>query len=397
MRSGTLRAGLLVVGITVLLGLVVAEIGVRIVQPVPPADLLPLPFHHEDVARMAAGDAYLRFDADLGWSQDPGVSRDDDGVTYAANAAGFRADREYARTAPPGVMRVAAFGDSFTHCDEVNFADCWTRRLEDAWPGAEVLNFGLPGGSPDQGLLRYRRDARAYQPCAVLVGFLVENVNRVVNRYRPFYSPRTGIALSKPRFVLDGDGLRLLPNPVTRPEQLADAAWVEETLGPNDFWYFPGMFAASPLDNLMLARLTKTALYQQHRARVQGPISDEQPNGTAFSPADERFQVASRLLTQFAREVEADGATPIVVVFGQRDEVVAVRHRGPKHYQPLLDWLEAEGITTVDVTNDLAREANERGAGALFSNNGHYSRRGNRTVGEALAERLPVLTAATCR
>jgi hypothetical protein len=381
---------------TVLVGLALAEMAVRWLQPVPVAELLPFPFRRVEIARLVSRDAYLRFDQELGWSQEPGAQAVDDGIVFQANAAGFRAAREYAPEPPPGVRRVAAFGDSFTHCDEVSLEDCWTTRLEGAWERSEVLNFGIPGSAPDQGWLRYQRDGKPYQPCAVLVGFQVENVNRVVNRYRPFYSPQTGVALSKPRFLLEGDGLRLLPNPVTGPGQLDDPAWVERNLGPDDFWYFPGMFAPSPLDNLMLARLTRSAVFRQHRATIQGPKSEGRPNGSAFSPDDERFQLSGRLLVEFAREVQADGATPVVVLFGQRDEVVAVRHRQPKEYQPLLDWLAAEQIATIDATDDLAREANRVGASRLFAQNGHYSRRGNQTVGATLAKEMPRLTAQTC-
>ena len=395
-RSRSLRAGLLVAAVTVVLGLVLAETVVRWTRPIAASDLLPFPFLPIVLDRLDAGNSYLRFDPDLGWSQRPGARAVDDGIVYQANEAGFRADREYTRELPPGTRRVAAFGDSFVHCDEVNIQDCWTSRLEAAWERSEVLNFGIQASAPDQGFLRYQRDGRPYRPCAVLVGFQVENVNRVVNRYRPFYSPRSGIAFSKPRFVLDGDGLRLLPNPVSGPGQLDDPAWVERELGPHDYWYFPGMFAPSPLDNLMLARLTRSAMYQRHRISIEGPKSDARPNGNAYSPEDERFRVSGRLLVQFAREVQADGATPIVLFFGQQDEVVSVRHRQPKEYQPLLDWLAAEQVTAVDVTDDLAREANRVGAETLFARNGHYSRRGNQAIGAALAQRLASLTAPTC-
>jgi hypothetical protein len=396
-RSRSLGVGLLVAALTVLLGLGAAEGVVRWTRPVASADLLPFHFQPIVVDRLATGEGYLRFDPELGWSQRPGAHVVDDGIVYQSNSAGFRAEREYSLEPPPGVRRVAAFGDSFTHCDEVNLQDCWTTRLEAAWERSEVLNFGIQASAPDQGWLRYQRDGKPYRPCAVLMGFQVENVNRVVNRYRPFYSPTSGVAFSKPRFVLDGDGLRLLPNPVTGPGQLDDPAWVERNLGPSDFWYFPGMFAPSPLDGLMLSRLTRSALYRQHRTAIEGPKSDERPNGKAYTPADERFQVSGRLLIQFAREVQADGATPVVVFFGQRDEVVAVRHDQKKEYQPLLDLLSAERIPVVDVTDDLGKEANRSGAGGLFARNGHYSRRGNQTIGTALAQRLPPLTSATCR
>jgi hypothetical protein len=339
----------------------------------------------------------VRFDAELGWSIGRSASAVDGGVLFQSSAGGFRADREYDPEPPPGVRRIAAFGDSFVHCDEVNYDACWTRRLEQSWAGAEVLNFGIPGGAPDQGWLRYERDGRPYHPCAVLIGFQVENVNRVVNRYRPFYAPGSGIGLSKPRFVLAGNELRLLPNPIDSPTMLNDPTWVEQNLGPDDFWYYRGMFAPQPFDNLILARLIRTALYNEHRQRLKGHVDDEHPNGAAYDADDERFQVSGRVLIEFARDVEAAGATPIVVFFGQKTEVVLARHRAPKEYQPLLDWLEQEHIATIDVTDDLGRDANRNGADPLFARGGHYSRRGNDVVGRALAARLPGLVGATCR
>src|SRR6266496_3740425 len=112
-RSRSLHAGLLVATITVLLGLALAEVVVRWMQPVPVADLLPFPFAHVEIARLVTHDAYLRFDSDLGWSQEPGARTVDDGIVFESNAAGFRAEREYSPEPPPGVTRIAAFGDSF--------------------------------------------------------------------------------------------------------------------------------------------------------------------------------------------------------------------------------------------------------------------------------------------
>ena len=142
----------------------------RDMQPIPEAQLLPFPFHHVEIARIASRDSYIGFDPELGWSQTPGARAIDDGIVFEANEAGFRAERDYPREPPPGVSRLAAFGDSFTHCDEVGLQDCWTTRLAGAWEGAEVLNFGIPGSAPDQGWLRYQRDGKPYRPCAVLIG-----------------------------------------------------------------------------------------------------------------------------------------------------------------------------------------------------------------------------------
>jgi len=206
----------------------------RAVRPLSPESLLPLVYKRDPLRRLATGDTYVRFDQELGWVTNPDTVGHDTRVTYRNNIAGMRADREYPAEARPGIRRLAAFGESFTYCQEVDASDCWTDSLERLWPGTEVLNFGVPGYGPDQAWLRYQRDGGQYESCAVLIGFMVENVNRVVNRFYPFYQPDTGLVASKPRFLLADDSLTLLPSPVSDPGQLEDPAWVESVLGPYD-------------------------------------------------------------------------------------------------------------------------------------------------------------------
>ena len=54
-------------------------------------------------------------DAHLGWRPPPGFSNDREHV----NAQGLRSTREYAPVPAPGVLRIAAFGDSFVYGAEV--------------------------------------------------------------------------------------------------------------------------------------------------------------------------------------------------------------------------------------------------------------------------------------
>ena len=150
------RAALVLAG--VVLGALLVELGLRLASPVPAQNLLPFAYRHEALRRIAGGEVYIEFDAQLGWVTPAARERADGGVVYRTNRAGLRADRDYAPDPSPTVRRVAAFGDSFTHCDEVNYPDCWTAELERAWSGTEVLNFGVPGYSPDQAWLRYQRE-----------------------------------------------------------------------------------------------------------------------------------------------------------------------------------------------------------------------------------------------
>ena len=189
-----------------------------------------------------------------------------------------------------------------------------------------MLNFGVSGYAPDQAWLRYQHEGRAYRPCAVMIGFMVENVHRMVNRFRPFYQPDTGITLGKPRYLLQGDGLELLPLPARSPLDYADPAWVERELGPHDFWYYHGMFAGDLFDYSQFVRLGRTVAYQRKFEPLRADNEDAGDIGVGLPSGSEGLELASRVLIQFARQVEADGATPVVLIFGRKSDVVAMRH-----------------------------------------------------------------------
>jgi hypothetical protein len=384
----------MLIALGTVLALSCAEFAYRTVAPAEASGLLPYKVPARELRRIGRGRTYIQFDSSLGWTLMPSVVRPMDGTVYQSNLAGMRADREYAVDPSPGVRRLAAFGDSFTHCDEVEYSDCWTRLLEADWPDTEVLNYGVPGYGPDQAWLRYQREGNAFRPCAVLIGYMPENINRVVNRFRPFYQPETAIFLSKPRYLLDGDGLALLPNPARGPEDLRDMEWVERELGPHDPWYSAGLFATSPLDDLISVRLTKTALFKYLSPAPAYAARDEQHLKEAYDLRGEAFEVTARVLTDFASSVRRTGATPVVVLFGRSEEIAAKRRNDDRVYEPLLDRLRHEGIATVDLTESLGRAARRTSLDRLV--NGHYTRQGNEIAASALAAALPSLVRPTC-
>src|SRR4051794_40141440 len=90
------RRALAVLAATIALGLVAAELGLRVFQPVPRANLLPfVETPHQAPPADGEQGSYVRFDADLGWSIGRSVRAVDDGVLFRSSAGGFRADREY--------------------------------------------------------------------------------------------------------------------------------------------------------------------------------------------------------------------------------------------------------------------------------------------------------------
>jgi hypothetical protein len=378
-----------------LLGLILGETALRMAAPVEARDLLPLAYDRDGLERITAHDTYIAFDSALGWTVARGISRAAANATYRSNSAGMRSDREYAPTPPESGPRLAAFGDSFTHCDDVENDECWTSQLEAEIPGVEVLNFGVSGYSPDQAWLRYQQEGRDYRPCAVLIGYMVENVNRVVNRFRPFYQPDTGISLGKPRFVLQGDRLELLPTPARSALDYTDPAWVERELGPHDFWYYPGVFAGSLFDLSHFVRLGRTVAYQRQFESLREDNEEARDIGWAYTPGSEGFEIASRVLIQFARQVEADGATPVVLIFGRKSDVVAMRHNEKRVYEPLLQRLDRADVPTIDLTERLYQESKRTGVERLIDK--HYRALGNAVIADGLARRLQKVTPATCQ
>src|SRR4051812_2059220 len=194
-----------------------------------------------------------RFDPVIGWS------------TRYSTAHGER-PRPHAH----GSAFLMAFGDSHTYCDEVGDADTWEVALEDS-VGADVDNFGVPGYAPDQALLRFRQKVREVQRPVAVLGFGLENINRVVNRYRPFYAPGTGLPYPKPRFVLKDGALVLLPNPITSAadlSRLADPRFIAR-MGRDDYWYSRwGLpHAGSPWPRLLLSRAVWTQALEARAGR----------------------------------------------------------------------------------------------------------------------------------
>jgi hypothetical protein len=388
--SRAVRARIALVVCSIVITLFLAEAVIRIWSPIPDEQLLPFPYNASRVYRIADGDVSIGFDPDLGWRPTPSRVRRDNRVLYRHNDQGMRADHEYALDRPADTQRIEAFGDSFTYCAEVTQDACWVSRLDRAWPQTEVMNFGVSGYGPDQAWLRYQRDGRPYQPCAVLIGYYVEDIDRVVNRFRAFIDPNESVMLSKPRFLLDGDGLALLPNPTTDPLELGDPAYVEKTLGEHDSWYFPGIYVKGPFDNLDLVRLVRTAAFRESRTSLLRD-ADHYP---LYDQRGEAFQVTGRVLIQFAEEVRADGATPIVVVFpGRRDLMDSAS--GPPVYLPLVSWLKQAGVPTLDLTDVMRGEVAKHGLDDLFEVT-HYSDLGNRIVAEHLADQVPAAVSSTC-
>lgn len=318
----------------------------------------------------------LMYDPDLGWAPRPGADSAD--RLYHYNAQGLRAPVEYAPAPPPGTLRLALFGDSFIHGDEVGYQDTIGARLEQtlrrAGHAVEVLNFGVSGYGTDQALLRWRKHGRSLHPDVVVQGLQMSNVSRNANLVRQLYRPHSGFAFSKPRFRLEDGRLELLNHPAVPPEELV------------------ALVATYP--SWELARYEQAlSLYQPHwwlRSRalalLAGGTVTDRDDTYRLGASDEPSRVTAAILAAFRREVEAEGARFLGVYLPwthELEDLAAARTPGPA---ALLARIREE-IDVVDPSDALAAAARGSSASRLLVG-AHYAGATNQLVADAIAAQL---------
>lgn len=146
------------------------------------------------------------------------VDHEAGGYLLRTNQSGFRCRHEFQQEKKPGTKRILLFGDSYTAGDGVSDKYRYCEIMETLLPNTEVFNFGLPGSGTDQQYLIWREFAREVEHDLVIIAVLVENIRRIVAKYRP-YQTQDGrdLVLAKPYFTLDqSEKLKLHHVPVPR-------------------------------------------------------------------------------------------------------------------------------------------------------------------------------------
>ena len=210
-----------------------------------------------------------------------------------------------------------------------------------------------------------------------------ENVVRIVNVFRPFYSSRSELPMSKPRFLLEGDRLQLLANPLPRLADydalLRDPAADIPRLGEHDYFFRvrarPGRFE-------FYAPVKVARLLEQEWRKAP---ADQMFRDGYYNTDSEAFRLLLHLTDEFRRVALAHGAWPVVVVFPDRSDVERGRRVGTRRYEPYLAQLRRTDQPYVDLLGALAAQS----AGDVDDVvRGHYTARGNALVARTLHDWL---------
>jgi carbamoyltransferase len=116
------------------------------------------------------------------------IPHENGGYLVSVNNIGFRCDHDFVAKKRPGIFRVLLFGDSNIGGDGVSNSQRFGDLLEKEIPGLEIYNFGLPGSGTDQQYLIYQEYAGEIEYDLLMLAVTVENIRRVVARYRYSYT-----------------------------------------------------------------------------------------------------------------------------------------------------------------------------------------------------------------
>ncbi|MGQ0512048.1 MAG: SGNH/GDSL hydrolase family protein [Betaproteobacteria bacterium] len=301
------------------------------------------------------------------------VPHETGGYLIRVNQSGFRSDAEFEARKGRRRLRALLFGDSFTAGDGVSNGKRYGDILERELPDLEVYNFGLPGSGTDQQYLLWQEYATRLEHDVVVLGLYVENIRRVVARYRRYIGPDGAEALyAKPYFTLEDGSLRLHQVPVPREPLPADSAGDATRGVVNRGGRFPALRA--------LVGRTGLKPLAQRLTRYQ-PVPEYGRTG------DPAWRLLRAIVLQWARE----SRVPMLVVPIPMHQHIE-RTAGAASVRARFAELAGEGACAVhDPLPDLWQRAPEVRRSFRFAQDAHFTPAGHAALAASLAPALRTL------
>jgi hypothetical protein len=368
-----------------------------------------------EAALRVAGFTYFNpyiVDQDVGYSLRPNAEGwwKREGLTYVRiNSHGFR-DREHTIAKPPGTLRIAVLGDSFTEAFQVPqekaFWSVIERSLQDCHTAdglkVEVLAFGVTGFSTARELILLQRRVWQYSPDVIVLlittGNDIRDNSRTLNAY-----PNHPL----PYFVYQDERLILDDSLVKAQNRTLNFRIRHSWLGKTFYWVQNHV----RLVGLVYAvREAYQSSYQvpdrlkQLSTQSEVGVDSEVYVAPASPQWDDAWRVTEGLLKEMRDEVRAKGAK-FLVVTGTMGIQVHPDSNFRQGYmnrigvsnlfypdQRIKDFGEHEGFEVLNLAPPLAEYATRNRAFLHgFGDDkgrGHWNELGHQRAGELIAGEL---------
>ena len=346
------------------------------------------------------------FDSNLGWTRKPnsnGVENGKQGpITFHVDASG---SRSMPTTANAPVL--AAFGDSYAFCRQVEDDETWEAQLAVS-EGVGVLNYGVGNYGVDQALLRYESTDLPDSVKVVVMNFVPETICRIQSYWKHYLEFGNTFAF-KPRFCLDVNGnLILTKNAISCFDDFLNIAIKLSDIRKKDGFYYK-KFRHYQFRFPYLLSLVRSPVYQVKliiSISVRGLMrsigkSSNKIDNMPFAIVMKRnlrdayreykdaqaCELLTAILLRFKEQALQRGHYPLVVVTPQLLDLKLIKDDGFPYgeYYSIL----RKHIDVMDLTKDFHSLDYEN----LYVNDqygGHLSPSGNKMVARKISSWLTV-------
>lgn len=337
------------------------------------------------------------FDPELGWIRKADTARrDTGGTTYTIDQHGSRRN--------PGhedlPLRISTYGDSYTFCREVADDETWQWYFSEL-TGVNLLNFGVGNYGFDQALIRLKREYPRNPTPIVIMGVVPDTIARNLSLWK-HYNEFGNILAFKPRYVLDGDSLQLIPNFIDSREKFFQIQEYLPAIQRLDYFYERRFLREAfrfPYSLSCLVQWRAIPRFVSKAARrlcSRFPRLEEHLNNVIYGFLEPAavlqlvalFQDAEATgllraqIGEFVRYADEKGFIPVLAMLPMRADLWFLR----RHYNFYAEFLAS--IRPRLVTIDAAPALLEAGAASRLYRQWHYSPAGNAIVARTIASEL---------
>jgi hypothetical protein len=328
------------------------------------------------------------------------------------NSDGLR-DLEHSKAKPPGSLRIAVLGDSYTEAMQVPLEDTFWKVMESELESCrmlrgrliEAINFGVSGYGTAQELVTLRHQVWDYSPDLVLLAFL--SGNDVRNNVRALEQDPM-----RPYFVYQENAL------VLDDSFKSTFGWRfrESVMRNGGYWLIDHVKTLQLLNEARylakgyLTEIKQSRLVSQMMRDVVNPRIEQnevgldtmvyrEPTAQVWKDA---WRVTEGLIVQMSKEVREKGAQFIVVTLTNGDQVdpdpllrreSAQRLGVPDLLYPerrIKSLADREEFPVLNLAQPFAAYAEQKKVHLHGFNNGggHWNSEGHRLAGKLIAEKI---------
>ncbi len=343
-------------------------------------------FTPEESMRLSNG---WTWDAELGWVHCDAFHSNgvDDSKTF------YHYESDGARkvvNCPDAPCRIHAYGNSFTHCDQVNDNETWEEYLA-AHLQEPVRNYGVGGYGVYQAYRRLLKVERDNPADYIILNIWDDDHYRSLDAWRSIRFGRgsqCGFPLPHVRVNVRDGRCEQVENVVGRREDM-------EKLRHDEFLF--RTFKDDPVLHLVLAR---RAASPQRVEAVAASFGISTRAGEAADPAHAMHRIhteaalfATRHILTWTEEFAARTGKKLLLVLSFGKGTMARELRGgPRFDRSLVQWLAGKPYPVVDMRDLFAREYRTfKGDADAFLRryyNGHHTPAGNFFTALGLKDRI---------